>query len=368
VGKDKLNTMLIGGLQDGSCLYECVEGLSRYGNESAIKPLRVIERFYTSRGKGDLRYSAAQAIRSILQRAGKPTEEVSRDHYSDKELSYNELIHTAAHCPNAAIRSGAISLLERCRNDHTALFFIERLRREQNHSFRLRLARALGILTLPAADNSKSVVSPPVVREAFAALVLMAETDSPRMFEQEGSPVSAARTVLHAARRRQIHLDHIDRYKKIIRQGLSANIEYPGADYYSGCTAIAMLLPDTGKCWLPTERKQIQQQLSPLLDSPDPNIRLIECLGHIGDKRLTPRLIELLGHEDASIREFAAHALGRIGDSRALSSLEHLARTDPYQYANGVYGVREAARKAIERIRLAKPSSLTNLTETHKVD
>lgn len=351
VGKDKLVALLVEGLQDGICLYEAIQGLERYGDESAVEPLCVIERFHLGRGKADLRYAAAQAINSILQRSGKPIEEISVEQYPDEKPSYDEIVHIATHCPNVAIRGGAITLLGRCRDDRTASFFIERLLQEQNRALRLSLARSLGILTLPPDDASNSAVSPPVVQKAFDTLVRMAQTDSLQTPGQEGSFVGAGRTVLHAARRRQIHLDHIDRYKKVILQGLSANLEYPRTDFYSGCTAIAMLPPETGESWSPTERMQIQELLSPLLGSPGPNMRLVECLGYIGDKRLTLRMIALLGHEDASIRRFAAHALGRIGDPHALSALEQLAQNDPYQYENGVYGVRQVAAEAIERIR-----------------
>jgi hypothetical protein len=368
VGKDKLVTLLIERLQDGICLYESIQGLERYGDESAIEPLRMIERFHVVRGKGDLRYSAGQAINSILRRSGKPAKEVSWEHYSGRRPSYDELVHIAAHCPNAAIRWGEIASLERCRDDRTASFFIERLRQEQNRALLLHLARSLGILTLPSGDTSKSLVSAPVVQEAFDALVLMAETDSPHTPEQEGTAVGAAQTVLHAAGQRQIYLDNIGRYKKVIRQGISADIEYLRIDSYSGCTAIAMLPPETGESWTPAERKQMQQQVSPLLYSPNPNIRLIQCLGYIGDKRLTPRLVGLLGHKDEVIRRFAAHALGRIGDPQALPVLEHLAENDPHQYENGVYGVREAAREAIERIRVVEPAGLTNSAEDRKGD
>ena len=368
VGRDKLVKLLIVGLQDGNCLYESIQGLERYGDESAIEHLRVIERFHIVRGKGDLRYCARQAINSILRRSGKPAEEVPREHYSDQRPSYDELVHIAALCPNAAIRSGAIASLERWRDDRTASFFIERLRQEQNRSLLLHLARSLGIITLPSGDASKSLVSAPVVQEAFDALVLMAETDSHQTLEQEGTMVGAARTVLHAARQRQIHLDSIDRYKKVIHQGISSDIEHLRIDSYSGCTAIAMLPPETGESWTPSEKERMQQQLSPLLYSPNPNIRLIECLGFIGDRRLTPRLVELLGHKDEVIRRFAAHALGRIGDSQALPALEHLAENDPHQYENGVYGVREAAREAIERIRVLEPPGPTNSAEDRKGD
>ena len=352
VGQHELITILIDRLQDGVCLRESIQGLKQYGDETAIEHLRIIERFYVNRGKGDLRYSARQAINSILRRAGKPVVEVSREHYSDKRPSHDELFQTAAHCPNAVIRSSAIAWLGRYRDDRTALFFVQRLNLEKNPMLLRQLARSLGILTLPPRDASGSVVSAPVVQEAFDALVLMAEMNTP---EQEGAAVDAARTVIHAARRRQIHLNNIDRYKRIIRQGLRSNVEGIRIACYSGCTAIAMFPPETGDDWTPTEREEMQQHLTPLLDLPNPEIRLIECLGYISDERLTLRLTELLGHDDSAVRRFAAYALGRIGDPQALAALRHLAETDPHRYENGVYGVREAARRAIDQICEVQP-------------
>ena len=65
---------------------------------------------------------------------------------------------------------------------------------------------------------------------------------------------------------------------------------------------------------------------------------------------LTPRLIELLSHKDATIRRFAVSALGQIGDPKAIPALKRVAETDPARHENGVYGVREAAREAIRAI------------------
>jgi len=132
---------------------------------------------------------------------------------------------------------------------------------------------------------------------------------------------------------------------------------------------MAIITPKAGEIWTLAEKKELQQELAPLLDVHNPNIRLIECLGYIGDKRLTPKLIELLGHSDASIRIFAANALGRIGDPQALPALEQLARNDPYQYENGVYDVREAARHAIEQInKNSRPAEIKDLIRNRKID
>jgi HEAT repeat protein len=54
---------------------------------------------------------------------------------------------------------------------------------------------------------------------------------------------------------------------------------------------------------------------------------------------------------------FTAHALGRIGDARALPALGDLAQTDPFEHENGVYHVRKAAARAIERIQKKQADS-----------
>ena len=78
---------------------------------------------------------------------------------------------------------------------------------------------------------------------------------------------------------------------------------------------------------------------------------LISCLGSIGDKRLSPRLIELLAHNDQLKRRCAAFALGDIGDPKALPALQRIAETDPYQQSEDRYPVRWSAKETIKKIR-----------------
>jgi HEAT repeat protein len=115
--------------------------------------------------------------------------------------------------------------------------------------------------------------------------------------------------------------------------------------------SIAGLPPETGKAWSPQEKLELQQQLARLLDSPNPHFVLISCLGCIGDNRLSPRLLELLTHNDWPTRRSAAFALGEIGDPNALPALRHLAETDPYQQSEDLYPVRRSAKEAIKKTR-----------------
>ena len=388
VGHDKLVAILIEHLEDSSCIRECIRGLERYGDETAVEPLGVIERFYPVREgmkKFDLRYHARQAINAILTRAGKPVQEVAREDYTQKDSSYDELC-AAAQCPNAAVRSSAISWLERFRDDRTALFLIEKIKEEQNSTVLDQITRTLYYIIIPPKGSTEPVVSPQVMQKAFDAFLSFetipelstkyvgVRNPSDFLTPQERKlltvMINGARSVLYAANEKMILLERIEQFKNTVRiWGLTSNDTDLKVTSYQAVTTIAIISPKTGEIWTLAEKKELQQELAPFLDVPNPNIRLIECLGHIGDKRLTPRLIELLGHSDASIRIFAANALGRIGDPQALPALEQLARNDPYQYENGVYDVREAARHAIEQInKNSRPAEIKDLIRNRKID
>ncbi|MHC4547119.1 MAG: hypothetical protein ACYSYL_21845, partial [Planctomycetota bacterium] len=123
--------------KDGA-FYTSIRGLTKYGDESAIEPLRVIEKFYTVRNDDGLRryaYEARLAINAILRRAGKPVTEVSREDYSTA-VSRDELI-AAAKCPHPSIRKSAVGQLGRQFPDEkTATFLMERIKEEKNLDFK----------------------------------------------------------------------------------------------------------------------------------------------------------------------------------------------------------------------------------------
>jgi len=197
------------------------------------------------------------------------------------------------------------------------------------------------------------------MQKALDTFMSLAESDPPQNLKVKITAIHGVRGTLYAASLLRVPLRNIDQFKRVVRVGLSSKILDDRIVCYSAVTSIATVCPETAATWSPRERKQLQEQLSPFLDLPSLNFRLIECLGYIADKRLAPRLIELLGYDDSAVRRFAAGALGRIGDLRALPALEHLAETDPHQYENGVYGVREAARRAIKLIKfINNPESI----------
>jgi len=372
VGREKLITLLINHLQDGNCLHASIQGLERYGDESAIEPLRVIERFYVLRGKADLRYPARQAINAILRRAGKPVNEVSWEDYPEKLPTYGEL-REAAQCPNPVIRCSAIIQLEDYKDEEAARFLIGRIKEEDNNYMVLDdIARTLIMIMRPSGKPPTASISGPVMQEAFNAFLSIPETNqelsasilrarkvsarvndfiSPAECKLLVAAITGARGVLIAAGETKVRLDRIERFKDMVRGlCLSSRDQNLRTECYLTISWVARVPPETGETWSAEQREELMKQLMPLLDSPNPDIRLIECLGCIGDKRIGGRLIELLQHQDSHVRRFAADALGQIGDPQALPALKHLAETDPYQYENGVYGVREAASEAVKKI------------------
>ncbi len=89
-------------------------------------------------------------------------------------------------------------------------------------------------------------------------------------------------------------------------------------------------------------------------------IRFIEVLGYLRERSIVPRLIQLLGDSDATIRSFAIQALACIGDPRAVPALEQVAQHDPATTPQGEFYLRTAAGKAIEKIRAAdSPGAVT---------
>jgi len=371
VGSSALVAHLIDGLQDRSCLSESIRGLERYGDETAIESLGVIERFWPGRGQRDVRYRARQAINAILRRAGKAVKEVRREDYST-ELSRDELFAAAEHS-NAAIRWQAVEQLASHGRDYSeynriALFLVERIKQERDPMVLQCIAQSLyWPMMQQRKDSPESFISPQNTQKAFDAFLSVLEksglrarkvsariqdTTTAKAVELSAAAIRGAGNALDAANKHGIRLERIERFKTILRMwSLSSDDPELRFVSYEPIATIANITPKTGKSWSPEEREELQQQLASLLDSPTPDSLLIKCLGHVGDERIAPRMIELLGHDDSYIRRYAAGALGRIGDPRALPALEHLAETDPVQYEEGVFHVRKAATEAVAKIK-----------------
>ncbi|MEJ2705170.1 MAG: HEAT repeat domain-containing protein, partial [Sedimentisphaerales bacterium] len=380
VGQDKLVAILVSGLKDGAP-YPSIPGLKQYGDERAIEPLRVIEQFDTVRnhdvsntdGLRMYAYEARLAINAILSRAGKPVTEVSREHYS-KALSREELI-AAAQCPHAGIRKIAVTQLDQYPDERTALFLMERIKEEKNPDILHRIRMTLYWTMMISPDNSsRRVVLPEVMQKVFDAELAVVETiwtsnlivsrdgesafsadvDLEHLAEKIATATLNADMILIAASHRKVPLENINRFKRAVRRNLQVKelrkFEELMRTCYDAISSIAGLPPETGQAWSPQEKLELQQQLAPLLYSPNPQVALIGCLGCIGDNRLSPRLIELLAHNNWSTRHLAAFALGNIGDPNALPALQHLAETDPYQHSEDSYPVRRSAKEAIKKI------------------
>lgn len=80
-----------------------------------------------------------------------------------------------------------------------------------------------------------------------------------------------------------------------------------------------------------------------------PTAQATTTLGHLGDSRAVPILIDILGDESVVSRYYAARALGKLGDPRALPALAYVFSHDEGVMPKG-QTMREAADKAIARI------------------
>ena len=86
-----------------------------------------------------------------------------------------------------------------------------------------------------------------------------------------------------------------------------------------------------------------------------PGTRYIpDALAAIGDRKAVPNLIAPLKRCRFDFRFHIAHALGILGGPRAREALEDLARHDPLR------GVREEAKRALERIKRGNPPPKAN--------
>jgi HEAT repeat protein len=350
VGLGTLRAVLLKQLEDDydRVRHLAIEGLELYGDETAIGPLSVVERFDlspTKVGTYFLRYSAREAINAILRRAGKPVKEVSREDYDRGPPSYEQLCE-AADCPNAGIRCDAVRRLGYRKDEEGARFLLEQLGVEQEVRVLTEICDALASVMTPPRKSSTPVVPAELMQEGFDSFIHLAQTHGSAKVRV--AAIRGVSRVLYAADQSKVPLHGIERFKELVREGLSSKDETLRIPCYSAVTTIARVSPETALSWSALERGQLQEQLIRWINAP--HIRLIECLGHIGYENISPRLIELLQHDDASIRRFAAYALGRIGDPRAIPALRRTARADPAQYEDGTYGVRRAAAQALEKI------------------
>ncbi len=121
---------------------------------------------------------------------------------------------------------------------------------------------------------------------------------------------------------------------------------------------MAYRTPETFHLYMtPAHRKEVLPYLVEGMDHPEVGVRIrfIELLGHLRERSVVPELTRLLEHDNPTIRQFAATALGRIGDGRAIPPLMQMEANDPAQDQTGHYYLRERARDALAQIRTGNP-------------
>ena len=346
MAQQDLNSLLIAQLE-GSGISEAIRGLHRFGEETAIAPLEVVQRHWPGGGKADLKVQAGGAINAILERAGKPKRTSPADNVHTRDLPTFDDLSLAAQCSNRAIRKMAFRWIRRFKDDRTTLFLIERANLELDPRILDDIFYTLSIVILSAKDDSETSVTPRVLQKAFDCTLTLAENASSTA--ARNAAISSSQTMLKVAADIDLPLEGFGRMKNLFLKLLAPEEEFSAMDY----SLIGTIGAPRGAFhggWTDEELVRLRRELYPLLDSPTPNSGLIECLGWIGENSLTPRFIELLEHEDEKVRRFSAWSLGNLGDPEALPALNTLAETDPCQSHDGKYIVRDAARRAIGKI------------------
>lgn len=364
VGEQRLISCLSKGLHKPNWLGKPIEGLTRHGDETALKALSDIERFWPKRrgGAEDLRYKARLAINAILRRSGKRVQQVSPEDYT-RDISYEEFLAALEH-PNPAIRCEAARMspkegygltAEEC--DRLRHCFIERITVEPHPSVLGQLAWGFSY------GPSEAESFPQNMQHILDNLVTVLRTHGARARPRKGhagttqaqrltdAALNSVWNLLAVAKEYEIRLDRTNRLKSVLKS--LAHPSYTQDIRIGTYLVMGNLLrmsPDLAPDWSSKDIEELQRQLVSLLEDPASNTGVIQCLGHVGDASHTDLLLELLEHQESYVRSAAALALGDIGDPKALPALTQLARTDSVQHREGIFHVRNAAVAAITKI------------------
>ena len=124
---------------------------------------------------------------------------------------------------------------------------------------------------------------------------------------------------------------------------LIASLSQPSASKGTAVQALARLRDD----------RAVEPLIHMFEGRPDPSLATV--LGNWGDRRAVEPLVAVMEHPDSHVRFYAARALGKLGDARALPALERALDNDiePITDTQSLRGksVSYVAAKAIEKIK-----------------
>jgi len=111
----------------------------------------------------------------------------------------------------------------------------------------------------------------------------------------------------------------------------------------------------------PADRPKLPVLLASLRRETDPEVlcALVDSLGNLGNRDAAVALIEMTKHADAFVRQYAARALGKLRDRRAVSALEALLSDDTTParrdeagrvHTTSAYTVADVARAALRDV------------------
>jgi beta-lactamase regulating signal transducer with metallopeptidase domain/HEAT repeat protein len=320
----------------------------KYGDEKAIGILeRDIPTAYAIAS-----YNAEEAVWQIKSRLGKdpgprPPRPVLR-YKGDSETLY-EGVEKSLHSPNKGIRITAIQTMAQrdVQSDGSLKPLISILREDPDKTIRRKAAGALANAFVELSRKMrKSGELPGPLRDVFLALADATAKD------EEEVAVAAMSVVVRSDLFKDdpAYAGMIER----ILNGLSSR----DIAMQSKC------LFAVGQIWR-NDPEKLQERLSAArkaaisktvmtgLDSDYGRfwVDAIDVAGQMGLDETIPKLIEFVEKGEEPIRRnYAASALGKIGDARALPALERMAVNDPH-VLNGVYVNRDQAKLALKSIR-----------------
>jgi len=326
-------------------------GLREVGDEKAIAALMIVVDHDLHQGKGAgffLRREAVEALNQIAQRTGKPIELPPETWKQRRELTF-ETLSAAARCDNAGIRRDAIFRLGGLREGPTLKLLLDLFRSDPVPQNRAGAVSALYDLLARTGEDAHRLQLSHAEREPVFNAVLDA------VLREE--PLVSRKALGYIGGIAGEYLPDYERFPELFALALGYIEGEDRGLQLAGVQVIWRLgrwhSKALDKHLSPERRDRLVAELKTGMEDSEVTyrIRFIQALGYLREPSVVPRLIELLRDEDAIVRSFVIHALGRIGDRRALSSLEKLAQTDPTTNDKGDFYLRKYAQNAIEQIR-----------------
>ncbi len=298
---------------------DAISALEDVGDAAAIPALMEVARYDVMQGKGGdywLRRWAREAIQQIAKRTGARVN-LPPD---GGHLTFEELA-AAATCNNRGIRQNAVGWLRSFPEKRTVTLLQDIIRRDPDAQVRVEAVSSLGRLFLATPPQEPLSLSLPEREELSDFLLNLTREqgevganafDATRFLWREDAAAFTRLPELFAVGAGWIEGNDPERQ-------MSALYLVFGLGHRAPQVLSELATPQVRARMLPHLVAGMDDQ------KVGRRIRFIEALGYLRERSVVPRMIELLADGDLGVRQFAIHALGNIGDERALPALERIA-------------------------------------------